>query len=84
MRIDVTEDGELCICEVFDGAYIETIEGNRLGFCLRDDTVEINVLPASGGSRRFRVNMDTLKVDAMDDRAITVSAACIDEPVDGE
>ena len=74
MRIDVTEDGELCICEVFDGAYIETIEGNRLGFCLRDDTVEMNVLPVSGGSRWFRVDMDTLAIDAMNDRPIMISA----------
>ena len=67
MKLKVNEsDGAVVIGEVYSGAYIETAEGNRLGFCLRDDTVEINVLPKGGGNRWHRVNMQTLEVEHMD------------------
>jgi hypothetical protein len=68
-KIELTvdpEDGSIVIGKVFSGAYIETQEGNRLAFCLRDDTVEFNVLPKAGGSRWYRVNMQTLGVEVMD------------------
>jgi len=65
MKIRVDEDGHLRLGESFSGAYIETSEGNLLGFCLRDDTVELNVLPAEGGSKFYRVNMQTLKIEEM-------------------
>lgn len=67
MKIDVDYD-ERCpvIKEVFSGALIETAEGNRIGFCMRDDTVEFNVIPeGSDRSQWFRVNMQTLEVEKM-------------------
>ena len=67
MKITTDEDGGIVIGEVFSGAYIETREGNRIGFCLRDDTIEFNVLPK--GSKKFqwyRVNMQTLEVEKME------------------
>lgn len=67
-KIELTVDPEdhgIVIGKVFSGAYIETAEGNRIGFCLRDDTVEFNVLPKAGGSCWFRVNMQDLTVKAI-------------------
>ena len=63
----ITEaDGAIVISEVFSGAYIETAEGNRIGFCLRDDTIEFNVLPnGTDVSQWYRVNMQTLEVEKM-------------------
>ena len=67
MKITAEEDGTLVIGEVFSGAYIETSEGNRIGFCLRDDTIEFNVLPKDSKEecRWFRVNMQTREVEKM-------------------
>jgi hypothetical protein len=67
MKIDVDwDDHAQVIKEVFSGAYIETAEGNRIGFCMRDDTVEFNVLPkGSDKSQWYRVNMQTLEVEKM-------------------
>jgi hypothetical protein len=72
MRIDTDEDGGIVIGEVFSGAYIETAEGNRIGFCLRDDTIEINVLPkGTDKSQWHRVNMQTLEVEKLGDENAT-------------
>lgn len=67
MKIDIGEDDScLVIKEVYSGAMIETSEGNRIGFCMRDDTIEFNVIPAdSAKSQWFRVNMQTLEVEKM-------------------
>ncbi len=67
MKIDVDYE-ELCpvIKEVYSGALLETSEGNQIGFCMRDDTVEFNVLPrGSDRSQWYRVNMQTLEVEKM-------------------
>ena len=67
MKLDVDNyDGGIVISEVFSGAYLETEEGNRVGFCFRDDTVEFHVLPKDGGNRWFRINMQDLTVEAME------------------
>ena len=66
MKIEVDEDRDMVLKEVYNGLYIETSEGNRIGFCMRDDTVEFNVIPAdSAKSQWFRVNMQTLEVENM-------------------
>lgn len=74
MKIDVDYgdalglDRGMAIKEVYSGAYIETSEGNRIGFCLRDDTVEFNVIPkGSDKTQWYRVNMQTLEVEKMND-----------------
>ena len=87
MKITI-ENGTLVIGEVFSGAYIETSEGNRMGFCLRDDTIEFNVLPKGThvrDCRWFRVNMQTREVEEMrvagdgfDAKAIDLTNAIID------
>jgi hypothetical protein len=73
MKITTDEDGTLVIGEVFSGAYIETAEGNRIGFCLRDDTIEFNILPkGTDVSQWHRVNMQTLEVEKMSANPYTV------------
>ncbi len=71
VKIRVDEDGHLVLGEVFSGAFIETSEGNRIGFCLRDDTIEFNVLPKESDEkdcRWYRVNMQTREVEKMEVR----------------
>ncbi len=64
-RVNVDRDA-LVISEVFSGAYLETSEGNRIGFCMRDDTIEFNVIPkGSDKTQWYRVNMQTLEVEKM-------------------
>lgn len=66
MKIEHDEiENTQVIKEVYSGAFIETKEGNRIGFCMRDDTIEFNVLPKDGGSRWFRIDMQNLTVDPM-------------------
>ena len=62
MKITVSDDGSILISEVFSGAYLETREGNRIGFCMRDNTVEMNILPKAGGSQWVRIDMEDLTV----------------------
>jgi len=65
MKIDYDKNATPIIKEVFSGAYLETAEGNRVGFCMRDDTIELNVLPKSGGSKWFRIDMQGIEVNEM-------------------
>jgi hypothetical protein len=58
MKISINENSELVLKEVYNGILLETADGNAIGVCMRDDTLEINVLPKdSEGSSWFRVNM---------------------------
>ena len=66
MKIDVNEDRVLVLTDVFNTALIETSEGNQMGFCLRDDTIEFVVLPrGAAGGRWWRVNMQTTEVELL-------------------
>lgn len=68
MKIEVdARDPCLVIKEVYSGAFIETSEGHRIGFCMRDDTIEINVLPKGREYRNrwFRVDMQNLDIVPM-------------------
>ena len=57
MIIETTEDGGLVVKEVYSGLLAETQEGNRFGFCMRDDTIEFHVMPKNGKYIWYRVNM---------------------------
>lgn len=66
MRIDVDRTlGVPVIKEVYSGALIETSEGNRVGFCMRDDTVELHIMPANGPSNWYRVDMQSATMIVM-------------------
>lgn len=45
MKIDIDQFNNLRLREVFSGVLMETSEGNQIGVCMRDDTLEINVCP---------------------------------------
>ncbi|MCH8247041.1 MAG: hypothetical protein IH951_11615 [Bacteroidetes bacterium] len=45
MKIEVMEDNTLVLKEAFNGVKFETDEGHCIWVYLRDDTIEINVLP---------------------------------------
>jgi len=66
VKIDVDEDRNIRLREVFNGVKMETAEGNAIGVCMRDDTLEINVMP--GGKHTgnwWRVNMQTGQIESM-------------------
>ena len=67
MKIEVTEQGDIVLKEVFSGVLLETTEGNRIGICARDDTFEINVFPKGAKDHCWqRVNMQTKTIEVMD------------------
>jgi len=58
MKIDVDQHNNLRLREVYSGVLLETSEGNRIGICMRDDTLEINVLPKGKDTQNWwHVNM---------------------------
>ena len=59
MEIDTDQNGNLRLKKVFNGVCLETAEGNKIGICMRDDTVEINVLPKNHHTQNnwWRVNI---------------------------
>ena len=66
MKIDTDQYGSLRLKEIFSGVLLETEEGNQLGVCMRDDTLEINVLPGRKNSNNWwRVNMQTGRIENM-------------------
>lgn len=66
MKLRVDEDYSLVITEAFGGDWLETEEGDRLGFAMRDDTVELIVLPKGADRARiYRVNMQDQSIREM-------------------
>lgn len=66
MKIDIDQDNNLRLKEVYNGVCMETEEGNQIGICMRDDTLEIQVMP--GGRQTdnwWRVNMQTGRIERM-------------------
>jgi hypothetical protein len=43
MKIDIDQNNDLRLTEVYNGILMETSEGNRIGICMRDNTFEINI-----------------------------------------
>ena len=56
MKFEVNSEGGLLLKEVFSGLVLETGEGNRLTVCMRDDTIEMQVV---GTGRWFRADMES-------------------------
>ena len=58
MKISVDEDRTIVLEEVFNGVKLKTEEGNAIGVCMRDDTLEINVIPKGSTKHNWwRINM---------------------------
>jgi hypothetical protein len=66
MKIDIDQDNSLRLKEVFFGILLETEEGNQIGICMRDDTLEINVCPKSKNTDNWwRINMQAGIIEQM-------------------
>lgn len=62
----ISRNNETVIQEVFSGILMETKEGNAIGVCMRDDTLEINVLPKGDKKGQwYRINMQSKTIDVM-------------------
>lgn len=62
MYIHANEKFQLVLREIFDGAIIETEEGVKLLFCMRDGTIEMKV---AGAGVSYRVNPKTSTIETM-------------------
>ena len=61
MRIEVSENGELLLTEIFSGVLMRTREGNEISICMRDDTFEINIITYAGGWHRINMQDGTIR-----------------------
>jgi hypothetical protein len=60
MKIDIDQHDELGLKEIYSGVLLETSEGNQVGLCMRDDTIEMNICPNGIDSGNWwKVNMQT-------------------------
>jgi hypothetical protein len=67
MKIDIGPHNNMRLREVFSGILLETEEGNQIGVCMRDDTLEINVCPDGKNSDNWwRVNMQAGTIEKME------------------
>lgn len=62
MKIESNNEGNFVIKEVFSPLILETAEGNQVGVCMRDNTVEMTV---AGTGKWYRANMATGDIEKM-------------------
>ena len=56
------------IREVFSGLILETSDGNRLGICMRDDTMEMNIMPDGKHTNNWwRIDMQKGEIKPLSD-----------------
>jgi len=60
MKVEVNEQGQIVLKEVYNSVILETEEGNKFAICMRDDTVEMSV---AGSDIWHRANMDNGKIE---------------------
>ena len=66
MKIDTDQTGAIRLQEVFSGVLLETAEGNQIGVCMRDDTLEINVCPGGVNTGNWwRVDMQSGRIESL-------------------
>lgn len=65
--IEVGEDHTIILKEVYSGIRLETRDGNAIGVCMRDDTLEIRVIPkgCTDHANWWRVNMQAGTIEKM-------------------
>ena len=54
MKVDVDEQGNIVLKEIYNSVILETEEGNQFAICMRDDTVEMTVV---GSQQWYKANM---------------------------
>lgn len=60
--LSVSDDGDMVVEHVYNPLVMRTKEGNELGLCMRDDTIEMTV---PGTNRHYRVDMKTGEIHEM-------------------
>jgi hypothetical protein len=66
MKIDVDQDRNLRLQEVFSGINMKAPGGNVIGVCMRDGTFEINVMPRGKHTGNWwRVDMESGRIEPM-------------------
>ena len=64
MKIETKQDKEgfyLSLQEIYCGVVLETREGNQISICMRDDTIEFNVIKFD---KWYRINMQTGEIES--------------------
>lgn len=72
MKTKIKQIGkETCLSlqEIYCNTVLETREGNKLAICMRDDTIELNLLK-DGQTWWHRVNIDTGTIEPMDPKPL--------------
>ena len=78
MKVEVDANRNIVLKEVYSGVLLETAEGNAIGVCMRDDTIEINVLPQGPTNHGwYRVDMQRGTIVA---RNQAIPAGAINNP----
>ena len=67
MKSEVNSEGGLLLKEVFSGVVLETGKGHKLTVCMRDDTMEMQVV---GTGRWFRADMESGEIYEMAERML--------------
>ncbi len=62
MKIEINEQGQQVLKDVFNSIILETEGGNQLALCMRDDTVEMTVI---GSDEWYRANIETGKIESL-------------------
>lgn len=62
MKLEINEQGQQVLKEVFNSIILETEEGNKFAICMRDGTVEMAV---AGSDEWYRANMETGKIESL-------------------
>jgi len=56
MKIEADQNGNLVVKEVFNSLIMETVEGNQIAVCMRDDTFELSVI---GSDDWYRADIES-------------------------
>jgi len=62
MKLEINEQGQYVLKDVFNSIILETTEGNKFVVCMRDDTVEMKV---ADSDEWYRADMDTGKIEPL-------------------
>ena len=62
VNLSVNDAGDMVAEHVYNPLILRTSEGNELGLCMRDDTIEMTV---PGSDKHYRVDMKTGEIHEM-------------------
>lgn len=65
MKVEVNEEHEIVLKEVYSDVVLETEEGNKLYVCMRDNTFELFVQPKDVYGTSYRINMENRNIEKL-------------------